>query len=68
MLLTLTTLLMSCRTLPKETNNTPDFPEPYDVNGELVVELNVQERTVTMPIWYWKKIVEYAVEVQGVEE
>jgi len=46
----------------------PQFPEPYDTEGNLIVTYDVNTDKVSVPLWYWKKIVRYAVDVQGVEE
>lgn len=64
--LILTPLLTSCLTLKK--SEAPQFPEPYDTEGNLVITYDVNTDKVSMPLWYWKKIVRYAVDVQGVEE
>ena len=42
--------------------------KPYDTEGNLIVTYDVNTDKVSMPLWYWKKIVRYAVDVQGVEE
>lgn len=34
------------------------------VNGESVVKIDLTTETVSMPYWYWKKIVEYTIEVE----
>lgn len=60
----LTPVYQSCQTLKKsetETVITIDFPEPYDSDGNLIVIYNDADDTVIMPLWYWKKIVTYAV-------
>lgn len=60
----LTPVYQSCQTLKKsetETAITIDFPEPYDSDGNLIVIYNDADDTVIMPLWYWKKIVTYAV-------
>lgn len=60
----MTPVYQSCQTLKKsetETVITIDFPEPYDSDGNLIVIYNDADDTVTMPLWYWKKIVTYAV-------
>ena len=66
--LTLTLLLTSCQTLKKQKSEAPEFPQPYDTEGNLIVTYDVTTDIVSMPLWYWKKIVRYAVDVQGVEE
>ena len=68
MLLILITALMSCRTLKNETSVVGEFPEPYDINGVLIVIYDDDTGLVSMPLWYWKKIVRFAVDAKGVEE
>jgi NADH:ubiquinone oxidoreductase subunit 4 (subunit M) len=65
--LTLTLQLTSCQS-SKIKSEAPQFPEPYDTEGNLIVTYDVNTDKVSMPLWYWKKIVRYAVDVQGVEE
>ena len=67
--LILTLQLTSCQSSkvnPK--SEAPQFPEPYDTEGNLIVTYDVNTDKVSMPLWYWKKIVRYVVDVQGVEE
>lgn len=66
--LILTLQLTSCQTLKKQKSKAPEFPQPYDTEGNLIVTYDVTTDKVSMPLWYWKKIVRYAVDVQGVEE
>ena len=61
------TSLTSCITL-KMTEAKPfqikaEFPNPYDDNGKPVVTLE-NDGFVKMPLWYWLKITEYAVDVE----
>lgn len=65
--LILTLLLTSCQS-SKIKSEAPEFPQPYDTEGNLIVAYDVTTDKVSMPLWYWKKIVRYAVDVQGVEE
>lgn len=60
-------LLTSCQSSKVE-SKAPQFPEPYDTEGNLIVSYDVTTDIVSMPLWYWKKIVRYAVDVQGVKE
>jgi len=60
MLLTLTLLLMSCASIP---SNSGVVPNPY-VEGVSVVEYDVDTGKVSMPLWYWKKLVRYIVDTQ----
>ena len=67
--LILTLQLTSCQSSninPK--SEVPQFPEPYNTEGNLIVTYDVNTDKVSMPLWYWKKIVRYAVDVQGVKE
>lgn len=65
--LTLTLQLTSCQS-SKIKSEAPQFPELYDTEGNLIITYDVNTDKVSMPLWYWKKIVRYAVDVQGVEE
>lgn len=57
-------VLTSCRTVPKESSlNWSSFPSPYDAEGVAVVTYNDND-TVTMPMWYWRKIVNYVVDTE----
>lgn len=40
-----------------------EFPNPYDENGKPVVTLE-NDSFVRMPLWYWLKITEFAVDVE----
>ena len=67
--LILTLQLTSCQSSKvNKTSEAPQFPELYDTKGKLIVTYDVNADKVSMPLWYWKKIVRYAVDVQGVEE
>ena len=65
------TALTSCRTsqitavepLQIETH----FPPPYDENGNSVVLFD-DGNTVKMPLWYWLKITEYAIDTESNKE
>ena len=60
-------LLMSCQSL-KTDSNVVKFPPPYDSEGNQIVTYNADADMVSMPLWYWKKIVRFAVDVKGVKE
>ena len=64
--LILTLQLTSCQS--SKVSEAPQFPDPYDTEGNLIVTYDVNTDKVSMPLWYWKKIVRYAVDVQGVKE
>lgn len=57
---------MSCKTLRPEEKKTiqieAQFPSPYDENGNQIVIL--EDDVVKMPLWYWLKITEFAVDVE----
>lgn len=62
----LITALTSCKTLRSEEKKTiqieAQFPPPYDENGNQIVIL--EDDVVKMPLWYWLKITEFAVDVE----
>lgn len=62
----LITALTSCKTLRSEEKKTiqieAQFPSPYDENGNQIVIL--EDDIVKMPLWYWLKITEFAVDVE----
>lgn len=63
-------LLTSCAGFPETNRGSvvfPDFPSP-ETDGETVVCFDGESGTVTMPLWYWLAVVEYAVEVDGAEK
>lgn len=64
--LILTPALISCQSL-KNSSTSGEFPEPKDENGNIVVKYDEKTDTVSMPLWYWKKIVRFAVDAKGVE-
>lgn len=65
-------VLTSCKTVkepekdPVITPSFPEFPSPY-VDGESVVTFDEETENVSMPLWYWKAIVRYKVDVDTVE-
>ncbi len=62
----LTLVLTSCTTLPKN-NVKAEIPDPI-VDGESVVKYDLTTDSVTMPLWYWKKVVRYMVITSEMEE
>ena len=62
MLLILMLVSVSCMTSQK-TSNTAVVPDPI-VNGESVVVYDESTDTISMPLWYWKKIVRYIIDTQ----
>ena len=65
-LLILTTLLSSCKSLPKDNEMLvwAKFPSPM-VNGESVIRFNAETKEVTMPISYWRSIVFYVADTEA---
>ena len=65
-------VLTSCKTVkeqeldPVVTPSFPEFPSPY-VEGVSVVIFDEETGIVSMPLWYWKAIVRYKVDVDTVE-
>ena len=64
-------VLPSCRTVKEPepdpiTPSFPVFPSPY-VEDVSVVTFDDATETVTMPLWYWKAIVRYKIDVDTVE-
>jgi hypothetical protein len=53
--------LISCTTL--QVKNSAIVPDPI-VNDESVVLYNAETDEVTMPLWYWKKIVRFIIDSQ----
>ena len=61
--------LTCCQSLKNKGGVAPlgEFPEPKDENGNIIVFYDEETDTVSMPLWYWKKIVRFAVDAKGVE-
>ena len=64
-------VLTSCKTVKEPepepiTPSFPVFPSPY-VDGVSVVIFDEETGIVSMPLWYWKAIVRYKVDVDTVE-
>lgn len=63
----LITALTSCRTSQitdvKSVQIETHFPSPYDENGNTIVIFD-DDNTVKMPLWYWLKITEYAIDME----
>jgi hypothetical protein len=66
-------ILSGCSTAPAAGARPPDpglefprFPDPFGADGEAIPVLEGEE--VTLPLWYWKKITEYVVDVEKVRE
>lgn len=64
-------VLTSCKTVKDPepelvTPSFPEFPTPY-VDGVSVVTFDEATGNVSMPLWYWKAIVRYKVDVDTVE-
>ena len=66
--LILTLLLISCTTTKQpEIKTAVVFPDPVQSDGTCVVKYDASTDTVSMPLWYWKKIVRYAVDTGGTQ-
>ena len=66
--LILTLLLLSCTTTKQpEIKTAVVFPDPVQSDGTCVVKYDASTDTVSMPLWYWKKIVRYAVDTGGTQ-
>lgn len=59
--MTLTLALISCTSLPRESE--PQVPDPIAEDGTILVTYDPETETVSMPLWYWKKIVRYIIDV-----
>lgn len=59
----MTTLLTSCQTTQKVELEWTLFPSPI-VNGENVVKFDLETKTVSMPLWYWKQITNYVIDTE----
>lgn len=69
----MTLLLVSCTTVPKKTNSEldlafPRFPDPVQEDGTTIVVYDVESDSVSMPLWYWKKITRYVLFVDETEK
>jgi hypothetical protein len=69
MMMLISTILLSCSTVaPAEIKpvplelDFPLFPDPFDLEGEPLVRLEVGR--VWMPLNYWLRITEYQIEVE----
>lgn len=56
--LILTILLNSCITSNELNLNFPEFPDPYNEEGIPIV--SIEDNVVSMPLYYWLNIVDYA--------
>lgn len=62
----LTLALTCCTSTPKnESMAIPTLPpDPITSDGTCIVIYDEKTDTVTLPLWYWKKIVRYMVDTQ----
>lgn len=67
MVILLTTLLTSCETTRIENDRKVKFPNAYDHLGFYVIRKEPEGR-VSMPEWYWIKIIEYGIETGGIQK
>lgn len=64
-LLTLITVLMSCRSCPKANElYWSNVPDPI-VDGVSVVTYNVDTKTVQIPLWYWLNLTDYIIDTEA---
>ena len=62
--LILTILSTSCTSCQKGNElYWPEFPDPVQDERQ-VVSFDAEKETVSMPLWYWKKIVRYVSDVE----
>lgn len=71
LILVLPILWTSCKSTQTETKTNPiqietHFPSPYDENGNAIVQFDGEQ--VSMPLWYWLQIVEYAIDTETNKE
>jgi hypothetical protein len=66
-------ILSRCSTAPPAEARLPDpalefpgFPDPFGADGEAIPVL--EGEAVTVPLWYWRKIAEYAADVEKARE
>lgn len=62
--MTLTLWLTSCTST--RPSDMPHFmpPDPYDAEGKLVWQYDAEKDAVTVPYWYWEKIIDYFIDTQ----
>lgn len=58
--------MTSCTSTPSE----PDlywtsFPDPIDSEGNSVLGFDEINETVLVPLWYWKKIINYVINTEN---
>lgn len=61
---------ISCITTRSEKSDSVPFvasPDPLDSEGNSVVTFDAQTDTVIVPLWYWKKLVEYVQDTQDIQ-
>ena len=51
--------------LPKLEQYLPIFPSPYSPEGAVLVSLDEESQTVTMPVQFWLDIVKFVVAVDA---
>lgn len=70
-LLVSTIALISCKSTQINTQTSQiqietHFPSPYDENGNAIVQFDGEQ--VSMPLWYWLQIVEFAIDTETNKE
>jgi hypothetical protein len=68
LLIGLTLSIAACRTVPRieYVHEVPDVIFPVFPRPDCVT-LDPETETVSMPLWYWQKIAEYKIDVDGIE-
>ena len=65
--LILTLLSASCTSTRKRIGDVPyvTVPDPIQKDGTSAVILDAETDSVSMPMWYWRKIVNYIIDTQA---
>lgn len=63
----LTPALTCCTSTQKRNGDVPYVvvPDPIQKDGTSAVILDAETDTVSMPMWYWRKIVNYIIDTQA---
>ena len=59
-------VLTCCTSTQKRRGDVPyvTVPDPIQKDGTSAVVLDAETDTVSMPMWYWRKIVNYIIDTQ----
>gem|GEM_PF-1858048 len=65
--LILTSALTCCTSTQKRSGDVPYVvvPDPIQKDGISAVIFDAETETVSMPLWYWRKIVNYIIDTQA---